>query len=387
MNDTVVSLLVVLAIGAGLGGYLGRRPRRAGRLALAVLAVPGLPLLLLLLAGVVGSPVLGWIAGLSLMVLAMVAVPLAAGVAAGWVVSRRQRLHLDARASAAAPARTDPGLPERAAAAAPVTGQAACPPAHAATSSAAAPQGAPASCGLTGPLQPLPPLHPSARLGLLLAMMWVAAGFWLVLALGFRVNGGGPSWLQRGLWPAASVVLALLIVGVRRLPWRSTMRQLLMSRRTVPAHAGQANLAQRRHWLAALEANPQTRPYAERIVAGDLFWNPERVAYDLERSATACCQHLAPLERALRSEGHPLYLVGAGEVRTDSGVDAEALAGHPLQPVEVVYEAWHQQDRQGDDEPVARLRCTTCGDRLWVRHPLGGGPSPVFTPEAVAVRR
>lgn len=100
MNDTVLSLLVVLALGAGLGWHLGRRPRKTVHLVLAALALPGLPLLLLLLAGVLRSEALGWIAGLSLMVLAVVALPLALGVAAGWVLSRGRRLRLAAQAAA-----------------------------------------------------------------------------------------------------------------------------------------------------------------------------------------------------------------------------------------------------------------------------------------------
>lgn len=195
-------------------------------------------------------------------------------------------------------------------------------------------------------------------------MAGVGAGFWVVLAVGFRINGGGPALLQQGLWPAAAGLAALLLVGARQLlRWRAAHRARRHGTHPGTHCAAHHNAHHRAHHTA-----PQAPP------------GTDRATYARDRTATACCAHLAPLEAALRAGGHPLRWVGPGVVQADCGIDAQALQGSPLQPRVVVHEAWHSRDRQGDDEPVARLRCTVCGSQLWVLHPQVAGVAPVFTP-------
>ncbi len=88
MNDTLL-LVSLLAVGGLLAGaWLQRQaPARRRRAGLGVLALALLPVLALVLAGALGSKTLGWLAGLGLMGLMAVGLPLGVGALAGFVLA------------------------------------------------------------------------------------------------------------------------------------------------------------------------------------------------------------------------------------------------------------------------------------------------------------
>lgn len=308
MTDTLIALLIPLAAAAGLGWRLGRTPGRRGwHLAAGLGALPLAVLALFPIAQVLGSDALGWIAGLSLMVLAVLALPLAAGLAIGWFWARRH------------------GRPS--------------PPV----------QAGPAQTASRMPAPPPPPIDPveaaaraerrAARRGLLTAVAGVGAGFWVVIGAGFRLHDQpAPPPLDAGFWPAVVVLVVTLALGVRWL-WRR--RGAVTMRRVSPGVHGARGAG------------------SERGEGGGVFWSGPAA------DAVACCTHLAPVVTAMRAAGIDVRPHGPGVARAACLVDLSAMA----LPAGIVAEQLVIQERTACDGHASRLRCTSCGSQLWVLDP------------------
>lgn len=138
-------------------------------------------------------------------------------------------------------------------------------------------------------------------------------------------------------------------------------------------------MAERDAWIAAIAADPRRRRYFEMIQAGDVFWTPSRIEYDLDPAATTCCVHLAPIEAAMRAAGLRVRLDAAGSARAECRIDAQTLAQRFALPDCVKYEELIAYDRSVEDPPQARVLCTACASRIWVVHPREASPNtPVF---------
>ena len=346
--DILITLLAA-GIGVGLGWYLSRGSMRLRR-ALGVLALMfGIPVVLFVCANVLDSDTLGWIAGLSFLLLLALAVPVCIGLGVGWLLARSRRAGV-----------------------APMT-----EPQHRADAAH------PALSARPTELRDQPPrahgILPAQR-GVLLAMAGVAAGFWVVLGLGFRLNRQeAPAALDQGLVPAAAVLLIISGMGVRQ-AWRrrGTWMRGPRTYRVAPSRSDLR--AEREAWLAALAADPRRAQYATMIEAGDVFWTPARIEYDLDADATACCVYLAPIESAMRRAGVPVRLDGASSVSAACRIDPVALAKHFALPACVAYEEPVAYDRSLEDPPQALLRCADCGSRLWVLHESVASPTTSVFP-------
>ena len=122
--------------------------------------------------------------------------------------------------------------------------------------------------------------------------------------------------------------------------------------------------------------------YAAMVEAGDNFWTPERVEYDLDPHATACCEHFAPIESAMRAAGLKVRLGGPSTVSAECVVDPEALAQKFPLPEGIGYQEWYSRDRSGDDPPHALLFCPTHHSRVWVVHAREASPGTPTFPSA-----
>ena len=89
MNDTLILVSLLGLVGLFLGAWLQRQgPARRRQAALLGLTLVLLPVGALVLSGALGSTTLGWLAGLGLVALLAVGLPLAAGVAVGFLLAR-----------------------------------------------------------------------------------------------------------------------------------------------------------------------------------------------------------------------------------------------------------------------------------------------------------
>ena len=173
--------------------------------------------------------------------------------------------------------------------------------------------------------------------GLIVGVAGFGAGVWVALTLGFRLNEDYvPQELERGFVPAAVVLIASVFLGLRAL-WQH--------RRRVRAYEQRDLVAEHQAFLAAMAPK-----------------------YDLDPHATACCEHLAPIESAMRATGVKMRLAGPSAVTAECCVDAEALARTFAPPANVSYQEWYARDRAPEDPPASLVYCATCPSNLWVLH-------------------
>ena len=191
--------------------------------------------------------------------------------------------------------------------------------------------------------QPAPALSAQQRL-VLLIMAGVGAGIWVALALGFWLHDQpAPGGLNEGLVPAALVLIATLTI-VLRAAWQRRAIRLRNERRDVVAEYQAA--------VAAYESDPD---------------------------ATACCEHLAPIELAMRRAGLRVQSGQPGAAGAPCCIDMEALSRRFTVPASVQYQESYSRDRTGDDPPHALLCCTACQSKLWLVHVREAAPdTPTF---------
>lgn len=338
---------VALVVGFALGWWLKPFPphiRKRWRTALAI--VFGAPVGLFVVAVAQDSETLAWVAGLSLMVLLAIALPVGLGFLIGRALSRRAR-----------------------------------PPTRDSSVGTQAEVAPTRDAGATGEARNQQPSAARQRLhavwtrqpGVLLAAAGVLAGIWLMLTLGFVINEQQiPAEVSAGVVPAVAALVALACFQLFRV-WTRRKERL-------------AAMAKRRAWLTAAAADPLRKSYAAKIEAGDFYWTPERVEYHLDPQATACCEHLAGVEHAMRMAGVRVALNVGNTVSADCCIDMEALTRQfSLQPC-VAYEVLYSRDRSGDDPPHAMLVCSACESRIWLVHrreAVAGTPVfPVGMPSA-----
>jgi len=304
MRDAL-AIVAILGLGVAFGWWLEGRESSTRKLAFRLTwVVLGAPVVLFLIANVIRSDTLAMLAGLSLMALLAVAVPVGIGVLVGGRLGRSRR------------------------------------PASEYTTPIEYIKDTPA------PPQPEPVLSAQHR-GLLLIAAGVGSGFWVMLAVGFKLHDQPvPVELDQGLLPAAVVLIATVSLAVRAI-WRR--------RSQVPKPIAEV-IAERETWIAAMTPN-----------------------YDGDPRATACCEHLAPIESAMRAVGIHMRLEGPMRVTARCRVDAEALARNFTLANSVAYQEWYGRDRSADDPPQSLVYCEACPSMLWVLHATEGAiDTPTF---------
>lgn len=305
MNDAL-ALIAVLVIGVVLGWWLEERtPATRRRVFKAAGIVLGVPAVLIVLASVVQSDTLGWIGGFSLMALLALAVPLGLGVLVGKFLGRsRSRDHEHAAGTQPAPS----------------------PP-------------------VARPSTPQPrPVIFAQHPGMFIVAAGILSGFWVMLAVGFWLHDQPiPVELRGGVWPAALVFIATLIVGLRAL-WRRRSARIRNEQRDIVAEH-----------------------------------NARVAAYESDPHAIACCEHLAPIESAMRRAGLRVQPGGQGSAGVDCCIDMDALGRQFTLPQSVQYHELYSPDRSGLDPPHATLYCSACQSRMWLVHVREAKPeTPTF---------
>lgn len=313
----------------------------------ATLVLFGAPIALFVVASAMGSDTLAFLAGLSLMVIMSFAVPIALCVLVWWLIWGRRRGRPVTASAAPPPSATDappivPRLPE------------------------------PTS---DDTLQWL-----SRRRGVLLMAGGILSGFWVMLGVGFWLDDRYETpAVVSAFFPVALVVLIVALSTAARYVW--THRDEFVPRFSPVGSISlwpSRDLARRRKWIASMAADPRLRRYAEMIEAGDYFWTPERVAYDLDPKATATCAHLAPVESAMRAAGIEVRMSSVNHVYATCVIEAEAFAKKFALPAHASYGEMQTFDR-GGEEFSAVVACEACRSTIWVQHPrVAATGTPVF---------
>lgn len=314
-------LLLTLLVGAALGWYFRRRPLRAPRRTIAwlVAIAIGAPLLLLWAANILNNDALGWMAGLSMMVLLASAPVLGLGGLLGWWLAGRSSGPDASGSQGGAQAR----IPSREA-----------PPS---VSSSASSRGT-ANVALN--ISRVPSWW-NPQLGLIVVMAGVGAAFWVFIAIGFWWHHQTPPAAVSSGFPLAVVVFVTAIVfGI----WQIRMRRGHLS---TPSSFRSRRLT----------------PSA-------------RVEYDLDPLATTCCPHLAPIESAMRAAGIRVRLSAVGTADAWCRVEMSSLSRHFNLAEKVQYLELQAYDRSVEDPPQALLQCSICDSRLRVAHPTVSPGAP-----------
>jgi len=309
--------LAVSALAVGVGFATSRSPRlrrlRLWRWALA--GVAGV-LLMLPLSALLGSDTLGWMAGLSLLFLLPVLLLFGVGAVLGhWLATGSKD---EARVTPAATRATwRPALE-----------------------------------------------FLRQRSDLLLVVAGVGAGFAVVIGTGFRISGDrAPEAVAIAYVPAIAILAGVLAT----FSWR--IAQNWHYRRSDPNSTRELRRwkAERQQLLVVLAADPVRHRYLALIERGE-NWTAGAIEYDLDPDITTTCEHLRPIEHAIRKAGIRVRLQWAGVVDARCMVDAQAMLQQFNPAPSVAYTEPHFYDRSMEDPPSALISCSTCMCCIHVVH-------------------
>lgn len=139
--------------------------------------------------------------------------------------------------------------------------------------------------------------------------------------------------------------------------------------------------------LTAMEADPALRVYALRMRAGGEYWTDAQIAYDLDKTKTECCRHLAPIEQAMRASGLRVRPIAERHVDARCTINEGWLRTLLAVPVDVTYSPdifaamrdANGYTRAADDVPNAELRCVACNSAIHMPGPHEAKPgTPIF---------
>jgi hypothetical protein len=215
---------------------------------------------------------------------------------------------------------------------------------------------------------------PGCSLGLVMAC--VAAGFFLVLKVGFLIHHDPqPEIFANRTFTAVAVLIlcAGTMIGMLQAiqsgrDWISRARIREESYQSAAVHT-----AARRRRVAELAADPARARYAPLVERGET-WSNEHIAYYENPRAFATCIHLRPIELAMRESGIDVRLYKNLEVSAQCHIDLALLqqifhAGPPLH-----YSEFYMGDPEYHERPAAFLLCAVHNSMIHTVHPDNAGP-------------
>ena len=223
--------------------------------------------------------------------------------------------------------------------------------------------------------------------GILIAMAAVGSAFVIMLGTGFRVTNDPTNPIGDGLYYAAIIVFAAVIVGAIRSGWFSNAMSSLRGGRLGPIDRMRIDAdqrerdAERQRRLDKLTADPLRRKYAELIKRGEV-WTDEQIEYDLDPTKVATCEHLQPIERAMREAGITVRLENGLRVEANCRVDPGALYSRFSLPPVVQYATPTPSGRSFENPLPAMIVCTRDESKIDVVHRADATPeTPFFPPD------
>jgi hypothetical protein len=220
--------------------------------------------------------------------------------------------------------------------------------------------------------------------GILMAMAAVASLFVVMIGTGSRLTHDTRITVSGTYYyPAILILVGLTAYGIRvwmRAP--STIFTgfgMYFARDRIFATPREARQIHDRR-LAELQADPVKRKYIERFERGE-YWSDEQIAYAEDRLRLATCEHLQPIERAMRAAGIETRLTNLCLV-APCRVDQAALGERFVLPESVHYTEMHVPDRSIHDPPVAFIQCDVCRTFIDVIHPSQAAADTPWFPSA-----
>lgn len=229
------------------------------------------------------------------------------------------------------------------------------------------------------------PSWTSRQARLFLVMAGVAALFVVVIGTGFRItHSSAPPLIHDAYWGAIALLIVVIALAVRAsslqrwhpaLPggmWYGGRRDDLARRRMDVEEA-------LRRRLEALAADPDRRKYADRIRRGE-SWSDEQIDYAENPAAVATCEHLRPIERAMRIAGIDVRLNLGPKVSAIARIDHDSFREQFLLPEVVKYSEPPAHGRGFEDVREALIACEQHRSAIDVVHPQEAKPSTPWFP-------
>lgn len=216
------------------------------------------------------------------------------------------------------------------------------------------------------------------RVMLLLVMASVAAGFFLVLKIGFLLHCDPipPLFTSTSLtFLSASILIATVTIGVHHtvqaMRDRATQAQLRAEsrRRTTAAQE------ERRRRVAELAADPIRAQYAPLVERGET-WTDAHITYYENSALTATCIHLRPIEQAMRAAGIDVRLFKEEQVTAHCHIDLPRLRQTFPLSASIRYAEFFAGDPESHERPTAFLICDDHKSMIHTVHP--DSPAPIF---------
>jgi hypothetical protein len=222
---------------------------------------------------------------------------------------------------------------------------------------------------------------PSPSLQLLGVMACVAAGFFLVLKIGFILHiDPQPAPIDS---PALTVAAVLVLLAGMVAATFSAVRAVgdAATRSRLGKDSEQwasTHHEARRRRVAELAADPARARYAPLVEQGE-DWSDENIAYDQNPHLTVTCEHLQPIERAIRRARIPTKRYSTNAVMATCRIDLPVLQRAFPIATPVRYAEFYHGDRDSCERPAAFLICDAHSSLIHTRHPdESTAETPVF---------
>jgi hypothetical protein len=212
---------------------------------------------------------------------------------------------------------------------------------------------------------------PSPLLNLIVVMVCVAAGFFLVIKVGFVIHHDPqPAPIASNALTATAVLILLVgTIAATFLVIQSGSRVATKARyRRTAQESAAAQAEARRRRAAELLTDPTRAKYTPLVERGE-DWSDEKIAYNETPDMTATCEHLQLVERTMRGTGILVRLYKYGVVMAKCRVDYTRLQRAFQLASPVRYAEFYRGESVPDEVPTAYLICDEHKSMIHTVHP------------------
>ncbi len=183
-------------------------------------------------------------------------------------------------------------------------------------------------------------------------------------------------------WGPLVVIVFAVLFSAGVVAYRSIFPSGLPTPRRMKARAqASREMQEHRAWVDSLRADPVMQRYVEGIARGE-GWSPQRIAYDRDPEARACCEHLRGVEGAMRRAGIDVRFDQKNAVRADCHVPPQT-AVTLVQPPAQFSDDVRYSERGEEGTPMAIFSCAACHSWITTVHANDKKPDTPEFPSSV----